>query len=748
MKKFLFTFLAIFIAVFTFNPVYATDYTIGDDKTTSNNNFLPFSIGPGFNDSFTQQLYLASELTAKGASAGNITALTFKYVGATTSTLSNATRSTVEVWIREVSISSFSSSYGYGPSNTDKSAGTKYFEGSVELPITANATYKITLGEAFSWDGTSNIIITINDKTNNQTSGYARNHLVFAATNRGLYAAANNAAHDASDAYNISVTKISYVPVITFTFDDEIPAPTGLSADDEYITTSSARLSWNAVDDATSYNVRWGTTSGSLSESEEGVTNTYLDINELEDGTTYYFQVQTVTAGGTSAWADEVSFETLGITHEHNGITFSKWNSTTSMPTSGNYYLANDVELGAYTSLTGNLNLCLNGHEINTDIYNIVVPEDIKLAIYDYEGGGQIYGNYAGNNGLYYGLISVAGELVLSEGTVRNQNSGAMSYAIYNNGTFKLSGAPTITGNTAAIHLNIYKYITIESGKPLTNSTPYTVNSSGQVITSGWANMSGANPANFFTSAKSGYPAVVLKDGEANLVSGISLSDSEDNSEIIDKGENQNTSIAVTMTRSFTSDSYNTVCLPFKLTNEQLEYVFGSGYDLEEFTSSSLSGDELYLTFSRVDELKAGKPYLIKPSINVVNPTFNGVIIPLGLSVTPAAVVTPLIDFQGVYSPTNVGSGKNILFVGANNELFWNNNESGELKGFRAFFTAKGAAAKAVRARIVQHDNAATGIEDVQSPASNAQGSKILRDGQLYIMHNGTLYNVQGQRAN
>ena len=37
----------------------------------------------------------------------------------------------------------------------------------------------------------------------------------------------------------------------------------------------------------------------------------------------------------------------------------------------------------------------------------------------------------------------------------------------------------------------------------------------------------------------------------------------------------------------------------------------------------------------------------------------------------------------------------------------------------------------------------ATGVEDVQG--NNVQCTKVLINGQLYIMYNGTMYNVQGQ---
>lgn len=45
--------------------------------------------------------------------------------------------------------------------------------------------------------------------------------------------------------------------------------------------------------------------------------------------------------------------------------------------------------------------------------------------------------------------------------------------------------------------------------------------------------------------------------------------------------------------------------------------------------------------------------------------------------------------------------------------------------------------------RIVFHENTVTGVEKVQG--DNVEGKKLLRDGQLCILHKGTIYNLQGQ---
>jgi len=50
--------------------------------------------------------------------------------------------------------------------------------------------------------------------------------------------------------------------------------------------------------------------------------------------------------------------------HEHNGVEFEEWTELYSLPSSGNYYLTEDVTVSSTTTVTGTLNLCLNGHGI------------------------------------------------------------------------------------------------------------------------------------------------------------------------------------------------------------------------------------------------------------------------------------------------------------------------------------------------------------------------------------------------
>ncbi len=86
----------------------------------------------------------------------------------------------------------------------------------------------------------------------------------------------------------------------------QVAAPTGISPT---VGNGQATVRWMAVTGATSYNVYYGTSSGVTVAStmkSTGITGTSKTITGLTNGTTYYFIVTAVDAGGESATSMEV----------------------------------------------------------------------------------------------------------------------------------------------------------------------------------------------------------------------------------------------------------------------------------------------------------------------------------------------------------------------------------------------------------------------------------------------------------
>ena len=100
----------------------------------------------------------------------------------------------------------------------------------------------------------------------------------------------------------------------------------------------------------------------------------------------------------------------------HKNIEWSEWNSTDSLPTaSGNYYLANDINLATEQTVKNDINICLNGKTIksNTIDYTISVNSNASLTITDCTVGGKLecwIDNYGSFN-MYAGTLQNGYEL-------------------------------------------------------------------------------------------------------------------------------------------------------------------------------------------------------------------------------------------------------------------------------------------------------------------------------------------------
>ena len=100
----------------------------------------------------------------------------------------------------------------------------------------------------------------------------------------------------------------------------------------------------------------------------------------------------------------------------HTDVEWSEWNSTDSLPTaSGNYYLANNINLATEQTVKNDINICLNGKTIksNTIDYAISVNSNASLTITDCTVGGKLecwIDNYGSFN-MYAGTLQSGYEL-------------------------------------------------------------------------------------------------------------------------------------------------------------------------------------------------------------------------------------------------------------------------------------------------------------------------------------------------
>ena len=211
----------------------------------------------------------------------------------------------------------------------------------------------------------------------------------------------------------------------------------------------------------------------------------------------------------------------------------------------------------------------------------------------------------------------------------------------------------------------------------------------------------------------------------------VELADNADNTSDIDAFNGQTVDVQLAGRTLYKDGSWNTICLPFDVT------IAGSPLDgatvMElNTTSSYLNESTLTLNFTEVEAIEAGKPYLIKwesgDNLTEDDLVFNGVEIKKDL--VPAVVGSNVITFSGNYAPvTFEANDESILYVGANNKLYYPNAEV-TMNAFRAYFQVDGSSLIKHFALKFSGDDA-TGISTVEAG-----------DG------NETIYNVAGMRLN
>ncbi len=198
---------------------------------------------------------------------------------------------------------------------------------------------------------------------------------------------------------------------------------------------------------------------------------------------------------------------------------------------------------------------------------------------------------------------------------------------------------------------------------------------------------------------------------------------------VIETYENAN----VTLQRTLSKDYWNTFCVPFALDAEQVTQYFGEGTQLRTY-EGNCNNNIVY--FATVDNIEAGKPYIMKPGNTVVqNPTFEGVsMVATGLDKNgnPQAVGdASTVQMKGIYNKILLNTDKTELFLG-DNDLFYypiDDIDARTIGGLHAYFIVpQGTDIKKLRANL---DGTPTSLdtifdtEESNAPVYNLQGQCV-----------------------
>ena len=189
------------------------------------------------------------------------------------------------------------------------------------------------------------------------------------------------------------------------------------------------------------------------------------------------------------------------------------------------------------------------------------------------------------------------------------------------------------------------------------------------------------------------------------------------------KIENNNgKTVDVTLTRTLTANAWNTICLPFDVTAEQIASVLKSAGNVKEYGSEEASKQTIY--FKDAETMVAGKPYLIKPTESATVLEFKGVTIKnVGESDRKFGSNYKICGTFGKYTMKTDGTE---LFLKTDGKFYVPAVGKETMKGFRAYFLVPTNTAGAA---LNLSFGEATGIDGVAADAEK----------------NVKVYNVNGQ---
>ena len=368
-------------------------------------------------------------------------------------------------------------------------------------------------------------------------------------------------------------------------------------------------------------------------------------------------------------------------------------------------------------------------------INNCVVAVNIQMSC-DYAGG--FVGNvgsrqYGGESFVTLTDCLFMGTFTAVGGT-RNKAAGFCGWGLstpafincLENGTFNTSG-----------DMQPYLYQGTDGYNPVSSSNSFY--NHGSMSASWVTNASSMNNlelvaglgSNWMIDAQTDQPMLVLFADKAVTLN----EDATTNTEYITSHSGQ--TYDITLTRTLQTGGWNTFCVPFDISSEQITSIFGSGTKVRELGSSDFNSTTktLTLNFTEASSIEAGKPYLVYlgSNSNVVNPTFNDVTIVNGTTTT----TTTYADFVPVMNPTLVtGGNKSILFVTGGDKLTYPSSD-GSIKGFRAYFKLQGDAAASARSFEMSFDDETDGLKTLSNSPLKGENIYNLAAQRLQKMQRG-----------
>lgn len=175
----------------------------------------------------------------------------------------------------------------------------------------------------------------------------------------------------------------------------------------------------------------------------------------------------------------------------------------------------------------------------------------------------------------------------------------------------------------------------------------------------------------------------------------------------------------VTLQRKLVAGKWNTFCVPFALTAEQIEA--NKLGEVRRLSGMQASGKDITLDFGKVDAVEAGVPYLVKPAGTVTEIKADGVMVS---AKQPEVFPMNLVSMTGNYGATTVLQGAYFI----NDDMFYLADQADKvsLKGFRAYINVDSESPVAgVNRLLIEIDGTVTRVGEVLGNTAE-DGGKIV----------------------
>lgn len=175
----------------------------------------------------------------------------------------------------------------------------------------------------------------------------------------------------------------------------------------------------------------------------------------------------------------------------------------------------------------------------------------------------------------------------------------------------------------------------------------------------------------------------------------------------------------VTLQRKLVAGKWNTFCVPFALTAEQIEA--NKLGEVRRLSGMQASGKDITLDFGKVDAVEAGVPYLVKPAGTVTEIKADGVMVS---AKQPEVFPMNLVSMTGNYGATTVPQGAYFI----NDDMFYLADQADKvsLKGFRAYINVDSESPVAgVNRLLIEIDGTVTRVGEVLGNTAE-DGGKIV----------------------